>query len=175
MKKLILFRHAKSSWDDSTISDHDRPLAEKGIKTAPIMGKFAKKEKLIPDKIICSTAVRARQTLDLFIKTAGIKVETEYNECIYSQDKTKIIKIIQSQEDALRSIMIVGHNPDLEELVEYFTGETFPYPKFSTAGIAVLEFNVDSWKKVEEKKGKLVIFKSPKMLKNVKNKNKREE
>lgn len=83
MKTLLLLRHAKSSWDDATLSDHDRPLKSRGIKAARRMGRLMREQDLCPDRILCSTAVRARETLRLALEESGIDPATEFTERLF--------------------------------------------------------------------------------------------
>lgn len=165
MKKIILLRHAKSSWDNIRLKDHDRPLAKRGEEASALVGKFLKEMKLIPDYIICSTAKRAKMTIELVLKVFDKKIKIDYNPLIYEDDTNDIIELISKTDESINTLMIVGHNPGIELLVEKLTHKLFPYTKFSTAGIAVVELNIDKWKKIKKTNGKLALFKSPKKIK----------
>lgn len=164
MKRIIIFRHAKSSWNNSSLNDHERPLIKRGINAAHEMGKFIKKENLIPDIIFCSTAERAKQTLELASSEFDKEIETIYKKEIYTDGLNYAISNVKNLPEKLDSVMFVGHSPDCKILTTHFTGNPFPYPKFSTAGIVVIEFDVNTWNKVKKDKGKLKLFQSPKML-----------
>jgi phosphohistidine phosphatase len=164
MKKLVLLRHAKSSWKDRSLGDHDRPLAKRGLETALLVGKYIRNSGLTPEFIVCSTAKRARQTLKLCLDKIEKKVKTVYTNNLYYSSVDTIVEIISKVSDKIDVLMLVGHNPDLENLVEYLTGKPFPFPKFNTAGLMVIEFDFNSWQDVDKLKGKVVLFKTPKML-----------
>lgn len=164
MKRLILFRHAKSSWDDETLTDHERPLAPRGKESVPKMGKFLKQEKLFPQLILCSTAKRAKETLSIFINEIKEKIPIRIEKSIYTDGLTGIIDLLQTLPASIDFVMMIGHNPDFEEAAGFFTQGYFPYKKFSTGSIALIEFNIKNWKEVDEGKGSLVLYKSPKML-----------
>lgn len=165
MKRLILLRHAKSSWDNPGLGDHERPLATRGKKAAPRVGEFIKKKSLFPDLVLCSTAARTIETLDLLQQGAGANFHTHYEPRIYYEDEEVIREIITRTDDTVDSLMIIGHNPDMEELVEILTRKNLPHHKFSTGAIAVIDFDIDNWKLINVIPGNLTYFKTPKMLK----------
>lgn len=165
MLRVILFRHAKSSWANANLSDFERSLAKRGIDDIPKIANFLKESNLLPDIITCSTSKRTRMTHSLFIKTIKKDIKTIFEDIIYEGDDEDIIDIISQTSSKYNSHMIIGHNPDMETLVEELTGKEFPYSKFSTASIAVIDFKTDKWEDILELKGKLTLFMSPKMLK----------
>src|SRR5262245_41235394 len=120
MKTLLILRHAKSSWDDASIGDHDRPLNPRGLKTAPLMGSLIKSNKLVPDVILSSTALRAVETAKLVAKSAGFKKAVPAVAGFYPGDPVSYIETLKTQTSA-QSIMVIGHNPGLEELVYVLT------------------------------------------------------
>jgi phosphohistidine phosphatase len=163
IKRVILMRHAKSSWSDPTLSDQRRPLAGRGRKDAPAMGLYLLNEGYIPQHIFCSSAMRTFETARLVMEKLGLDEELiTYSDKIYEEGEDAILRVIHDEIDPKKqTVMIVGHNPDMENLVEYFTGEPFPYPKFSTCAVAVLDFKVSKWKHIYQGKGSLVQFTSP--------------
>ena len=102
MKKLILIRHAKSSWDDSFIKDHDRILSERGLTDAPLIGKFLYKKNIIPDLILASTAKRASKTAELVLEELGDDVRIKYDKNIYLTGPGKITDIISKVENDIK-------------------------------------------------------------------------
>ena len=165
MRKLILIRHAKSSWDDSFIKDHDRTLSERGLNDAPLVGKFLNKKNIIPDLILTSTAKRASNTAELILNEIDDKnVKIQYDKNIYLTGPGKIIDIISKIEDNIKILLVVGHNPDMQMLVERLTNKHFSHPKFSTAGVAIIDFEIESWNEIKATHGVLEIFITPKML-----------
>jgi len=142
MKTLFLLRHAKSSWDDLSLSDFDRPLNERGRRTAPFMGELMRKRGLSPQIIISSPAARAGETALAVTKAAGLKVEPVYDARIYEASPHTLVEIITAIDDLRSSAMLVGHNPGMEGVVNFLTGRVEPMP---TAALAVLELDIDRW------------------------------
>ncbi len=150
-------RHAKSSWDDTTLSDFQRPLNPRGLKAAPFIGKLMKERNFIPDTIISSPAMRAKQTAEFVRAAGGFEGEITFNERIYEAGVETLVSIMAEVEDEAASALLVGHNPGAEGLVYYLTGETAPMP---TAALAVIEFKIDNWSEISDGRGSLrFIFK----------------
>jgi phosphohistidine phosphatase len=161
MKTLLLLRHAKSSWDDSSLRDFDRPLADRGERDAPRVGKALANRGPLPDSIISSPAVRARQTIDAVIKSAGISISPQFDDSIYGATPAELMKLIRSLPDLRGCALLVGHNPTFEEVVSRLTGA---HERMPTAALACIEFHVDHWADVEDGKGKLAWLLTPKEL-----------
>jgi len=142
MKTLYILRHAKSSWDDATLSDFERPLNPRGLKAAPFMGTLMKERGLVPDHIISSPAERARQTTELVKSAAGFMSEIEYDLNIYDANVGTLLSVIAEIADDSRTALIVGHNPGAEGLIYYLTGEISPMP---TAALAVINLELKTW------------------------------
>ncbi|MFY9556029.1 MAG: histidine phosphatase family protein [Blastocatellia bacterium] len=161
MKTLLLLRHAKSSWDDPSLSDFDRPLASRGKRDAPRMGKALRKSGLIPDVIISSPAARARATSAAAVKAARIESEPQFEEAVYGASSAELMNVVRRLPDSASSALLVGHNPGFEDLLERLTGE---HQRMPTAALAHVEIQVDHWEDVEDGKGKLVRLLTPKQL-----------
>lgn len=147
MKTLMLLRHAKSSWKDSDVEDHDRPLNKRGKKTAPQMGRLLSTQGLVPDLILSSTAVRARETAKAAAKAASYKGPIELLESLYLATAGKLMSEAQSlTPDAVGRLLLVGHNPGMEDLIEILSGKREPFP---TAALAVFEVGIARWKDLE--------------------------
>ena len=166
MKELLLLRHAKSSWKDQNIEDFYRPLKERGKNDASIMGEYIKQTDLIPQYILCSSAIRTKETLDIILNKINFdnKIKIDYTNELYEADVFDILKVISQIENKFNKVMIIGHNPGMEETVLELTQKPFPFPKFSTCGLALIELNIDYWKDIKKVKGILKLFKSPKMF-----------
>ncbi|MGK5093153.1 histidine phosphatase family protein [Deltaproteobacteria bacterium TL4] len=154
MKWLYLLRHAKSSWKDEKLSDHDRPLAKRGQRDAPRVARVLHNLEHPPELILSSTAVRAVQTAmflceTCFQKTPFIKVER-----LYEASPGTLLRVIQEQSDQYRALVMVAHNPGLEDLVMHLTPNE-EYVQFPTAALAGFKFEVNSWKGVDLGKGTL--------------------
>src|SRR5688572_33325074 len=161
MRTLYLLRHAKSSWKDETLRDFDRPLKGRGRRAAEQMGQILAEEKLKSPLVISSPAVRARETLDLVLNSAGLKLEPRFEERIYEADVGTLFEIVKSIADTSNTAMMVGHNPGFENLLDYLTGDTRHMP---TCALAKIEFDAGSWREVSEESGRLELFVTPKEL-----------
>jgi len=142
MKTLLLLRHAKSSWDNPDLADHDRPLNHRGQKDAPRMGKIMRDKGLLPDLILCSSAVRARQTLELANEALAYYGEIEYREELYSFEPGAYLRAIHDIPSVNQLVMIVGHNPSIQEVLTGLTGE---YMSMPTAALAEIELSIEEW------------------------------
>jgi phosphohistidine phosphatase len=162
MKTLLLLRHAKSSWKDASIRDFDRPLNQRGLKTAPVVGRLMRKRKLHPDLVLSSPAERARQTTELVLAAAGLEVEVRYDERIYEATVARLIEVVTQIDDDANMAFLVGHNPGVEEMVKSLTGEARSMP---TASLVSIELDIEKWSKVRAGTGRLVWLVKPKELK----------
>ena len=142
MKQLLLLRHAKSSWDETGVSDHDRPLNNRGRRNAPMMGNLIDKEGLVPDLIVSSTATRTSETVDLMVNAIESEVQIVFDEALYHAAPGTLMARIRTTPDSIRTLMLVGHNPGMEELVHQLTGK---FESFPTAALAALSIDTDNW------------------------------
>ncbi len=150
-KSLILYRHAKSDWGAEYGSDHDRPLNERGIDSAEIMGKVLALANQIPELVITSTAKRAKETLILSVESGEWKCDVEENERIYHEDTGAVIEIIKSVPNKYDNIMLVGHEPKWSMLTSMLiSGGQVNFP---TACMAKIEFDINSWEYVDSRPG----------------------
>ena len=161
MKTLLVLRHAKSDWGNSSLRDFDRPLASRGERDAPRIGKALRKRGIIPDYIVSSPAARARATVQA-VKTAGeINEEVNFDETIYGASSAELLKLIRSFPDVHACALIVGHNPGFEDLVGRLVASPERMP---TAALACIELALDHWADVEDRKGRLLWLLTPKQL-----------
>jgi phosphohistidine phosphatase len=145
MKKiLLLLRHAKSSWEDPNLSDHERHLSNRGKQNASTMGKFLKKENLVPHLIISSTAKRANKTANLIAENSDYDGKILESEILYSAKSDDYTSIINNISDKYKIVLLVGHNPIIEEVLERISGENHI---MKTCSLAYIELSIDSWKK----------------------------
>jgi phosphohistidine phosphatase len=162
MKTVILVRHAKSSWKDPGLKDFDRPLNKRGKRDAPFMGKKLKERKIMPGLILSSPAKRARKTATEIAKAIGYpKNKIQYNEDIYHSSAQYLLQLVRKQDDTHETIMLFGHNPDFNDFADLLLGDN-PVMNIPTTGVHCIKFDVDSWKKVKEGKGRSVFFDYPK-------------
>ena len=159
MKKLYLLRHAKSSWDDASLTDFDRPLNGRGRKAAPFMGKIVADREIRPAIIVSSPAVRARQTAELFKDAAGLKCELRFDKQIYEASLNDLRTVVSELDDEFGSALLVGHQPGTGELIRFLTGES---PEVPTACFASIVLNVDMWSEISNCLGRLELLLRPK-------------
>ena len=146
MKTLLVLRHAKSSWSDSALSDHERPLNERGRRDAPRMGELLRDYGLIPDVVISSDAVRAQHTAEAVAEAARYVGEILVDGRLYLATPADILVRLRTVHENAGRILIVGHNPGLEGLVEQLTGEREDLP---TAALAQIELPIDRWRDLQ--------------------------
>lgn len=161
MKTLMLLRHAKSDWGDQSLRDFDRPLADRGKRDAPRIGKAIRKRRWIPDLIVSSPAERARQTIEALATSAGLASGIQFDDSIYGASAGELVKLIRRLPDASSCALLVGHNPTFEQVLARLTGTEEHMP---TAALARIEFQVERWEDVDEGQGKLAGFVTPKEL-----------
>lgn len=159
MKKLLIMRHAKSSWKDSNTSDHERPLKKRGLKDAAEIGKFLKHKELVPDKILSSDAVRAADTAAVVADKCGYKKDVEYTNRLYMAEGSTIMDLIHSQPDSIKTLLLIGHNPGMEALVQLLSRKI---ESLATANLVYFQADIKSWKDLTlESKIKLKKFWKP--------------
>ncbi len=161
MKTLLIMRHAKSSWDDAKMSDFERPLNERGLRTAPLMGEIINQKRLQPELILSSPAERAKQTAQFVRESAQIKSEIVFNEKIYEASVGRLLEVIGKQPESVESILLIGHNPGLEGLVKFTTGELHAMP---TAALAIVDLQINKWSDITASKGDLRDLIRPKEI-----------
>ena len=162
MKTLLIMRHGKSSWKDPALPDRERPLAKKGIKASRRMGLFIQEKELIPQRILCSSARRSVQTAQLFCETCGCPDTVEVLDELYMAEAETYIRALQNLPDELERVMIIGHNPGLEFLLQMLSGELVSLP---TSVIAHLTLPIQHWSELNDHtEGSLIEVWKPKEL-----------
>jgi phosphohistidine phosphatase len=163
MKTLLLMRHAKSSWKEPELADHERPLNKRGKLNAPRMGRLLREQELTPDLIVSSTARRARQTADAVADLSGYQGELRLEDELYAAPAETCLEVLQAlPDDAPDCVMLVGHNPGLEELLELLTGDM---PALPTGAIAQVALPIERWRDLTaDVEGRLLNLWSPKEL-----------
>lgn len=144
-KQLLIMRHAKSSWSNEGLTDFERPLNKRGLRVAPEMAKYIHLQGLVPDLIVSSSAVRARQTAELFVENCEDVSEDQLllNKGFYHAPAETYLEYLgEITEDSVSIVMFVGHNPGMEDLIETLGGgwETMP-----TAAVAHFELGFERW------------------------------
>ena len=166
---LYIMRHAKSDWDTSAQSDFDRPLNKRGRKNAKRMGQWMRENNRIPQKIVSSSAVRAKETTELvvgeFKKTKPEQVL--YEDSLYLADPDRLIEYIQIYKDNIESLMLVAHNPGMEQLVYQLSSQSIKADlngkTLTTANLVIFEYPDAGFDPLSDK-GELIAFIKPKEL-----------
>lgn len=161
MRTLLILRHAKSSWKNSRLADHDRPLNKRGRRDAPRMGQLLRDENLVPDLILTSSAERALATAEAVALACGYQGEVQVTRRLYHAAPETYIELLSHISDEHDRVMVVGHNPGMAELVEVLTGQSQRMP---TAALAQVQFSVNGWSELTGGEGRLVNLWRPKDL-----------
>jgi phosphohistidine phosphatase len=166
MKTLHLLRHAKSSWNDPALDDHERPLSKRGREAAKMIGAYLRREKIRPDVVVCSSAVRARQTLAPISKEIKLP-KVVLKKGIYEKPQRKLWKNIWTLPEDADCVLLIGHNPALHNLAlalaDAKSRARLPAieAKFPTGAIATFRFK-GTWKKLRPNRAALSAFTTPK-------------
>jgi phosphohistidine phosphatase len=168
-RELLLLRHAKSDWDSGAAVDFDRPLAKRGRKDAPLVGAWLYREGMIPDHFVSSPAARARETALLVCKSLDFKKKLiVWDQGVYEADLAGLLDVLARVPPALGTVLLVGHNPGLEALVRFLTGNDVDEPSdgklMPTAALARLEMP-DDWSNLEAGCATAMGIVRPKQLK----------
>jgi phosphohistidine phosphatase len=171
MLTLSLLRHAKSSWDDLSIDDYDRGLSPRGVKAAGLMGRYLAKEKLVPDLVLCSGAVRTRATLALLLPELGEPAPAvRYDDALYLAEPEALLEAVRGAGKA-RHVMVIAHNPGIHALALGLLRGGNPKSladlasHYPTAALAVITLSSKSWKEIGAAQGLLERFVTPRGLK----------
>lgn len=159
MKTLYILRHAKSSWENTALSDFERPLNERGQKAAPFMGELMARHGFEPYVILSSPAERAKVTAGLIREAGKFDAEIRFEHRIYEASPKTLRQVVAELDDAYQSALLVGHNPGIEGFIRLLTGETESMP---TAALAVININTDNWDLIDEGRGTLQTVIRPK-------------
>jgi phosphohistidine phosphatase len=142
VKTLLIMRHAKSSWKNARLADHDRPLSRRGREDAPRMGRHLRTAELVPDLIISSSARRTVDTAEAIVAASGSECEVLVTRRLYLGGPEDYLDALSVLDDGADIVMAVGHNPGLEELLEYLVGVSEFLP---TGAVAQVGLDIDAW------------------------------
>lgn len=167
-RRLHLLRHAKSSHDDPALADHDRPLAPRGRRAAELVASHIRAEAIAPDLVLCSTALRTRETLELIEPALGEGVAVSYEGALYDASPEELLEHIAAAPEGAESILLVGHNPAVQELTLALAANGGEHvdrarEKFPTAALATLELP-GAWRELRLGAAKLAAFVIPREL-----------
>jgi len=160
-KYLLLLRHAKSSWDHPGLADHDRPLAPRGVKAAKRMGAHLRSEQTPVDLVLCSSAVRARETVELLAPPGALEIDGR----LYGASAEELLQRVHDVADEIDAVMLVGHNPAMRDLALGLLGDAgeSAVGKFPTGAMATFAFS-GSWRSLAPDRAELVAFVTPREL-----------
>jgi phosphohistidine phosphatase len=165
MKRLYLLRHAKSSWKDTSLPDHDRPLNGRGRRAAKAIARHMREHGIEPELVLCSTARRARETLERIEQDTGaVHVEPD----LYAASAHALLERLRSVPDEVESVLLIGHNPGLQdlalELARPSNAADELAAKYPTAALATLAFEASSWRELDRGMAELVELVRPRDL-----------
>jgi phosphohistidine phosphatase len=165
VKRLFLLRHAKSSWDDASLADHDRPLAPRGLRASALIAEHLRRNRIRPALVLCSSARRTRETLE----RVGLgPVEVRFERELYGASSQDLLQRLREVPDEIESVMLVGHQPAIQELALDLAAEGSELEalraKFPTAALATLTFPGE-WNELGSDSAELVGYVKPKQLK----------
>lgn len=162
MKTILLLRHGKSDWDADYDGDHARPLAQRGQKGARKMGRFVTTARVVPDRAITSSAVRARETLATAAESGGWTGPARVTDALYEADPEEVLREIQAEPEDADTVIVVGHEPTWGRLVSLLIGGGRVQMK--TAALAQVEVEVETWADVRPGRGSLALLLPPNAL-----------
>lgn len=151
MKRLLLVRHAKSSWADPGQADHDRPLNKRGRAAAPVMARWLEAEGLVPERILCSSSARTVETVHRMRRAVPALPEPELLPALYLAGPPTMLRLVRALTDDLSRVMLVAHEPGLSALAEHLsdanpaTGCARAFAHFPTAAVAVFQMETGGW------------------------------
>jgi phosphohistidine phosphatase len=167
VKRLFLLRHAKSSWDDPSLADHDRPLAPRGRRASALIEEHLRRNRVEPVLVLCSSARRTRETLERVRPALGA-AEVRFERELYGASCEDLLRRLRAVPDELPSVMLVGHQPVIQQLAVHLAGGGPELErlrgKFPTAALATLTF-AGGWSELERGGAELVAYVKPKQLK----------
>ena len=162
MRNLYLIRHGKSDWNADYDKDHDRPLNKRGQNDAGKIGAYMKRASVQPDRVLCSSALRTRQTLELLTEEAGWRSEVFVERSLYLADPEEVFRLIRSQPDSVQTLALIGHQPFTGHVASRFLGgRPLEVP---TACVIGMEFDAPSWSDVLDGQGRLLMHLLPRRL-----------
>lgn len=159
IRRLVVMRHAKSDWPD--VADHDRPLAKRGRRDAPRAGRWLRQEGLLPDAVVCSTALRTRQTWELVVPELGVTPTVRFEPRVYEASPLALLMLVREFPESATTALLIGHNPGVAELASGLAGPGgMQLRAFPTAAVAVLDVGQE-WTDAAPEQAQLRAFVTP--------------
>jgi phosphohistidine phosphatase len=165
MKSVLILRHGKSDWKAAVGSDHARSLTPRGVAAAKRMGRFLQQNQQVPERVISSSAVRARATADTAMAAGNWACPVVFTDTLYDASVAAVIALVQSEEDGISRLLLVGHQPTWSALISNLTGGG--NVRFPTAALARIDFETYRWEEVGSGTGILRWLVTPKLLKQI--------
>lgn len=170
MLRLMLLRHAKSSWADPGRTDYERPLNSRGRAAAPAMARFMSENGLLPQRIVCSSAQRAVETLSLMLPHIAADMDVNVTRRLYEADGESYLRAVREAGGTAMSLMVIGHNPSIEDVAALLApvGDAVAladmHTKYPTTGLAIIDFDAPRWSDTGPGAGRLIAFHTPKSI-----------
>jgi phosphohistidine phosphatase len=168
VRTVILLRHGKSSWSDSTVADIDRPLAPRGERASKRIAKYMRRKRIRPALVLCSPSLRTRQTLKAIEPSLGPRCPVELEPQLYAASKRELLERLQALPESVSSVMLIGHNPGLHNLALVLASRGADLPqleqKFPTGVLATLAVHSESWAALRPGDTELVDYVVPRQL-----------
>lgn len=170
MLTLSLLRHAKSSWKNPSLPDHERPLAARGIIDAPMMGRAMTERGIDPELVLCSSARRTVDTLSLVLPELKVEPSVVYEDALYHASAAEMLQMLRDVRPGASRVMMVGHNPEIQRLALDLIGSGPQHmrdhlmEKYPTGGLVVINFTAGLWSSVDINSGALNLFLAPREL-----------
>jgi phosphohistidine phosphatase len=167
MKRLFLLRHVKSSWDDPSLPDFDRPLSKRGRRAGTAMGRHMADEGLLPSVVLCSTARRARDTWRQVSAEWNEPPKPQFDDRLYMADSGTMRDLLAELPDDANPAMVIGHNPGMAALALELAAATRSATvarmraKYPTGGLAIFDLAIERWSAIAPHSGKLIEFVTP--------------
>jgi phosphohistidine phosphatase len=166
-KWLYLLRHAKSSWDNPSLADHDRPLSSRGRRASELIADYLRREAVAPSLVLCSSSRRTRETLERISAGLEEEIAVQIEEALYAASASGLIAMLHAVDPRVDSVLLIGHNPGIQELALALAGRGVQREplreKFPTAALAILTFHAD-WSELAPDAAELVAFVRPREL-----------
>lgn len=162
MRTLLLLRHAKSDWDAPAGGDHERPLSKRGRKAAALVGAFLARAGAVPDRVLTSSAVRARTTVELAAAAGKWRSEIEVTPAFYESSPEAVLAEVRRQPKEVETLLVAGHEPVWSTLASRLVGGGAI--RFPTAAVAAIELETDDWSEVAPGRGRLLWLVVPRLL-----------
>lgn len=165
-RRLILLRHAKSDWSQAGLPDHDRPLASRGRRACALLSAYLRSSRPAPDLVLCSSALRTRQTLDGIRAGLPADVAVLVEDRLYLAGGADLLVRLREVDDGTGAVLVVGHNPGIHELATGLLGSTGhrKLPAFPTGALAIVDVAVPGWGRLGPGAARLAAFTTPKLL-----------